>query len=305
MLEVSLIGTGGMLPLPGRFLSSMLLRHGGSLFLVDCGEGTQVSMRMLGWGFKNIDVICLTHYHGDHVSGLPGLLLTMANSERTEPVTLIGPTGLRHVVTSLLVIANELPFELRFLEWERGQPHGVSFGMLGLRALPVKHRAPCFAYSFELRRRGKFDLERARGLGIPVQLWGVLQRLSDEVYVYNGKEYTAGMVLGPERKGLKVVYCTDTRPVSALAGFAAGADLFVCEGLYGSHEFQQKAAAHMHMSFMEAAETAKAAGAKELWLTHFSPAMPDPGSYLRNATSIYPPAKVGRDRMVKTLRFEE
>ena len=303
MIDVSLIGTGGMIPLPGRFLSSMLLRISGSMILVDCGEGTQVSMRLLGWGFKNIDIICFTHFHGDHISGLPGLLLTMANSERTEPLVLIGPTGLEFVVKSLLVIANDLPFEILFMEWDKNKTHEYERGMLSIKALPVKHRSPCFAYSFELKRRGKFDPDRAKQLNIPLKLWGILQKLEDENYVYNGIEYTSDMVLGPKRKGLKIVYCTDTRPVAALKDFAAFADLFVCEGLYGSFENQQKAARHMHMSFMEAAEIAKNARVKEMWLTHFSPAMPDPKSYLQNAVDIFPESKVGKDRLTKTLKF--
>ena len=305
MVDVSLLGTGGMIPLPGRFLSSMLLRLDGRLVLVDCGEGTQVSMRLLGWGFKNIDIICFTHFHGDHISGLPGLLLTMANSERTEPITLIGPVGLRTVVSSLLVIANDLPFGINYLEWDSKSKLEHTDGMFSIKALPVKHRAPCFAYGFELRRRGKFDPIRAKELNIPVKLWGILQKHSDQIHVYNDMEYTSDMVLGPPRKGIKVVYCTDTRPVATLVDFASYADLFVCEGLYGSVENQKKTAKHMHMSFMEAADIAKKAHVKEMWLTHFSPAMPDPKSYLKNATDVYPESKIGKDRMTKTLKFEE
>ena len=98
MIDVALLGTGGMMPMPERFLSSMLLRINGRLILVDCGEGTQVTLKMLGWGFKAIDTICFTHYHADHISGLPGMLLTIGNSGRTEPVKLIGPPGLKKVV---------------------------------------------------------------------------------------------------------------------------------------------------------------------------------------------------------------
>ena len=305
MIDVSLLGTGGMIPLPGRFLSSLLLRVNGSLVLVDCGEGTQVSMRLLGWGFKNIDIICFTHFHGDHISGLPGLLLTMANSDRTEPLTLIGPIGLKSIVSSLLVIANDLPFGLEFREWDKNGNLEYVDGMFSINALPVKHRTPCFAYCFELKRRGKFDPLRAKELNIPIKLWGILQKQSDKTHVYNGIGYTSDMVLGPARKGIKIVYCTDTRPTETLDGFASFADLFVCEGLYGSFENQQKTAAHMHMSFMEAAEIARKAQVKEMWLTHFSPAMPDPKSYLKSATDIFPESKIGKDRMTKTLRFEE
>ena len=174
MIDIALVGTGGMMPLPGRFLSSMLCRIEGSMILFDCGEGTQVSLRLLGWGFKQIDAICFTHFHGDHISGLPGLLLTMANAERTEPLKLFGPTGLASIVRSLCVIAQDLPFPLEFHEWENGRPGIYSEDMLVIKSLPLNHRAPCFAYSLELLRRGKFDPARAKKQNIPLKLWGAL-----------------------------------------------------------------------------------------------------------------------------------
>jgi len=304
MIDVALVGTGGMMPLPGRFLSSMLCRVNGRMILFDCGEGTQVSLRLLGWGFKQIDMICFTHYHGDHISGLPGLLLTMSNAERTEPLKLFGPTGLEFVVKSLCVIAQDLPFELEFHEWDGRSSHVYEEDMLSIRTLPLNHRTPCFAYSVELARRGKFDPVRAKELDIPLAIWGKLQKQNEGDIVYNNITYTSDMVLGPPRKGLKLVFCTDTRPVSGLAGFAKDADLFICEGLYGDPDKQEKTAARKHMSFQEAAAVAKAADVGELWLTHFSPAMPDPYNYLENATTVFANAKVGKDRMVRTLVFD-
>ncbi|MCL2839272.1 MAG: ribonuclease Z [Defluviitaleaceae bacterium] len=304
MIDIALVGTGGMMPLPGRFLSSMLCRVNGSMILFDCGEGTQVSLRMLGWGFKQIDIICFTHFHGDHISGLPGLLLTMANAERTEPLKLFGPTGLAHVVKSLCVIAQDLPFPLEFFEWDTKTPHVYTQDMLLIKTISLNHRAPCFAYSLELLRRGKFDLERAKAQNIPLKIWGALQRQNEESIVYEGKTYTSDMVLGEARQGIKIVFCTDTRPVSTLPTFAKHADLFICEGLYGDPEKQEKAAAHKHMSFQEAASIAGKAEAKELWLTHFSPAMPDPKNYLKYATEIFSNTKIGKDRMSKTLKFQ-
>jgi ribonuclease Z len=308
MIDVALVGTGGMMPLPGRFLSSMLCRVNGKMILFDCGEGTQVSLRILGWGFKQIDIICFTHFHGDHVSGLPGLLLTMANADRSEPLTLIGPTGLKFVVDSLCVIAKDLPFEIIFLELDAKNSHTYSEKSdetLILKTLPVHHRTPCFAYSVELLRRGKFDPIRAKEQDIPIKFWNVLQRQSDANIVYEGRTFTSEMVLGAPRKGLKVVFCTDTRPVAELPAFAKNADLFICEGLYGDNELREKAAARKHMIFREAAEIAKNASVNELWLTHFSPSLPDPYNYLANATEIFPATKTGKDRMVKILKFEE
>ena len=305
MIDVALPGTGGMIPLPNRFLSSMICRVNGKMILFDCGEGTQVSLRILGWGFKQIDIICFTHFHGDHITGLPGLLLTMANAERTEPLILFGPMGLRHVVTSLCIVAQDLPFELRFFEINKTDTLIFEQDLLEIRACPVLHGSPCFAYTVELLRRGKFDPERAKQLDIPLRLWGILQKLDGESMEYEGKIYNADMVLGPPRKGLKLAYCTDTRPVKSLISFVSDADLFICEGLYGDKSMQEKAAAHMHMSFTDAARIARAANVKKLWLTHFSPAMPDPFNYVDIAREIFPNTKTGKDRMTTTLKFEE
>ena len=305
MIDVALVGTGGMMPLPNRFLSSMLCRVNGNMILFDCGEGTQVSLRLLGWGFKQIDAICFTHFHGDHISGLPGLLLTMANAERTEPLKLFGPTGLTHIVKSLCVIAHDLPFPIEFFEWDKNEQHTHKMDSLTLKALPLNHRTPCFAYSLELGRRGKFDPERAKSQNIPLKFWGALQRQSDETIVYEGRTFTSDMVLGAVRKGLKVVFCTDTRPVAPLPEFAKDADLFICEGLYGDKEKFEKTKKRKHMMFHEAAEIAKAAKVKELWLTHFSPAMPDPYNYLKSATDIFQKSVVGKDRMNKTIVYRE
>ena len=302
MIDVALVGTGGMMPLPGRFLSSMLCRVNGKMILFDCGEGTQVSLRMLGWGFKQIDMICFTHFHGDHISGLPGLLLTMANAERTEPLKLFGPQGLEFVVKSLCVIAQDLPFSLEFYEWEGHNTYADD--MLTISTLPLNHRAPCFAYSIELARRGKFDPQRAKMQNIPLAIWSQLQKQNEKPIVYNGMTYTSDMVLGAPRKGLKLVFCTDTRPVKGLPDFAKDADLLICEGLYGDPDKQEKTTFRRHMTFQEAAEIARAANVKEMWLTHFSPAMPDPYNYLENATAIFANTKVGKDRMTKTLVFE-
>ena len=133
MLDICLLGTGGMMPLPYRWLTSMMARCDGSSLLIDCGEGTQVALKEKGWSPKPIDVICFTHYHADHISGLPGLLLTMGNAERTEPLTLIGPKGLERVVGALRTIAPELPFQLKFIELTEAReqhkigPYAVSY----------------------------------------------------------------------------------------------------------------------------------------------------------------------------------
>ena len=302
MLDVCLLGTGGMMPLPRRWLTALMLRYNGSSILIDCGEGTQIAVKEKGWSFKPIDVICFTHYHGDHISGLPGLLLTMGNAERQEPLTLIGPTGLERVVNALRVIAPELPFELRFLEIQGAEQ---SFEMEGyrIRAFKVNHNVLCYGYTIEIDRAGRFDAERAKAAGIPLKCWNPLQK--GQIVEMEGKRYTPDMVLGAPRKGIKLTYCTDTRPVQSIAEHAQGSDLFICEGMYGEPDKEQKAREYKHMTFREAAKLAKAAEVKEMWLTHYSPSLVRPEEFLEDVRKIFPDTYPGKDGKSVELRFEE
>ena len=302
MLDVCLLGCGGMMPLPYRWLTSLMVRYNGSSLLIDCGEGTQIAVKEKGWSFKPIDVICFTHYHGDHISGLPGLLLTMGNAERTEPLTLIGPKGLERVVNALRVIAPELPFELKFMEIQGAE---AFFSLNGYRisAYRVNHNVLCYGYTIEIDRAGKFDVERAKANEIPMKYWNRLQK--GETLEEDGKIYTPEMVLGAPRKGLKVAYCTDTRPVKSIVEHAAGADLFICEGMYGEPGKEQKAMEHKHMTFTEAAKLAKQADVKELWLTHYSPSLAHPEEYMHTVTKIFPNAYPGKDCKSAELVFED
>ena len=175
MLDVCLLGSGGMMPLPYRWLTALMTRYNGSSLLIDCGEGTQIAIKEKGWSFKPINVICFTHFHGDHISGLPGLLLTMGNAERTEPLTLIGPKGLERVVTALRVIAPELPFPIHFIELTKAEEE-LSIGGYRIKAFRVNHNVTCYGYSLEIDRAGKFQLERALELGIPKNFWNRLQK---------------------------------------------------------------------------------------------------------------------------------
>ena len=222
MLDVCLVGTGGMMPLPRRWLTALMTRYKGSSLLIDCGEGTQVAIKEKGWSFKPIDVICFTHFHGDHISGLPGLLLTMGNAERTEPLTLIGPKGLERVVNALRVIAPELPFELKFIEIN-GPEQVFEINGYRITAFRVNHNVLCYGYTLEILRQGKFSPERAREQGIPLEYWNPLQK--GNVIEADGVTYTPDMVLGPARKGLKVTYTTDTRPTESIVKHAPGSDL--------------------------------------------------------------------------------
>jgi len=301
MLDIALLGCGGMMPMPGRFLTSLFLRHNGRFALIDCGEGTQVSLRILGWGFKNIDVIMFTHFHADHITGLPGLLLTIGNSGREEPLTLIGPKGLGTVVSGLTIVSRELPFEIKIIEMDGSS--GLSLSDFEISSLPLDHRTKCYAYTVSINRLAKFNLDNAVSLGIPKQMWSYLQR--GEEVSYEGKLYTPDMVMGSERKGIKIAYCTDTRPVKALPDFVRGVDLFVCEGIYGDNEKIDKAKEYKHMLFSEAARIAKEGEVNELWLTHYSPSLTKPEEFLYNATDIFPKTFLGFDRKNITIKFEQ
>ena len=301
MLDVCLLGSGGMMPLPYRWLTALMTRFNGSSLLIDCGEGTQIAIKEKGWSFKPIDVICFTHYHGDHISGLPGLLLTMGNADRKEPLTLIGPKGLERVVSALRVIAPELPFPIIYKEIE-GAEQTFELNGYRLKAFRVNHNVLCYGYTMEIDRAGKFDVERARAQGIPQQYWKHLQK-GETIETETGI-LTPDMVLGPPRKGLKLTYTTDTRPTNSIRENAKDSDLFICEGMYGEKEKAAKAVEYKHMTFYEAANLAKDARVKEMWLTHYSPSLTRPEEYMDEVRRIFPEAKAGKDRMSRELAFE-
>lgn len=302
MIDVCLLGTGGMMPLPYRWLTSLMVRYNGHSILIDCGEGTQIAMKEKGWSPNPIDVICFTHFHADHISGLPGMLLTMGNAERKEPLTLIGPKGLTRVVNALKVVAPELPFEIQFIEITQPTQELEVCG-LRLTAFKVNHNVTCYGYSLELDRIGKFQLEKAVGLGIERKYWSLLQK--GETVEIDDTVYTPDMVLGPNRKGLKLTYCTDTRPTASIVENAMGSDLFICEGMYGEDDKQEKAIDHKHMTFKEAAKMAAQAQVKEMWLTHYSPSLPKPDPYMKDVKKIFPNAYAGKDGKTTELVFLE
>ncbi len=303
MLDVALLGTGGMMPLPDRFLTSLLLRFNGKMMLIDCGEGTQVTLKMLGFGFKNIDAILFTHTHGDHITGLCGMLLTIGNSGREKPITIVGQKGIADIVNSLTVIAREIPFDLEFIELDEENLKEIKIGDYCVSALPLDHSVKCFAYRVELKRPGKFSVSKAMKNNVPKQYWGKLQKKIN--VVTDDKEvYTHDMVLEEDRKSMVVSYMTDTRPVPKASDFVRGSDLFICEGIYGEEEKKPKAVSHKHMVYSEAAKIAQEGEVEELWLTHYSPALQNPEEFLHVATNIFENTKCGFDRMTTTINWK-
>lgn len=300
MLDVCLLGTGGMMPLPKRWLTSLMTRYNGSSVLIDCGEGTQIAIKEQGWSFKPIDVVCFTHYHADHISGLPGLLLTMGNAERKEPLTIIGPRGVARVVNALRMIAPELPFPIEFIELT-SPLEKIEINGYEITAFKVNHNVTCYGYTIDIKRAGKFDTARANEANIPKNFWNKLQR--GEAIEYEGKIFTPDMVLGKPRKGIKITYCTDTRPTKSIVENSKDADLLICEGMYGEKGKEAKAVEYKHMTFYEAANVAREANVKELWLTHFSPSLIKPEEFMEDVRKIFPNSYPGKDGKFVELDF--
>lgn len=300
MIELCLLGTGGTLPLAGRALSSLYIRVNGRAMLVDCGEGTQVGIRRLGWGFRCLEGLALTHFHGDHCTGLAGLLLSLEKAGREDPFDIYGPAGLRRVVEGLCVIVPKLSYAVRLHEYP---PEGRSFDMIGLniRAFPVHHGIPCFGYRMELERKGAFDPERAKMLRVPLAEWKNLQA-GENVRVGLRKVAPAD-VMGPPRKGISLVFSTDTRPCETLYKYTAGADLAILEGMYANEEKMPLALKNHHMMFREAAEIARKGGAARLVLTHFSTSLENPEAELSAAADVFPETRAGQDGMTIRLNY--
>jgi ribonuclease Z len=300
MIDVTLVGTGGMVPLPDRFLSSCLIEYNGNSILIDCGEGTQVSLAKGKLSLIKIKTILITHCHADHVAGLPGLLLTMVNMDRKTTLDIIVPRGQTAVVNSLLVVCGFLPYEVRISELHDSKMQKFSQIGLEITSIPLKHHINCLGYAIELHLKRRFNPEKAKELNIPVRFWSMLH--AEKSITFENKKIEPDMVLGYLRKPIKITYVTDTRPVKNIAAAAAGSDLLICEGMYGDDNLLESAVEKKHMIFSEAASIASEANVGELWLTHFSPSLRNPNEYIDSAKRIFPNTVVGSDLMTKTLK---
>ena len=289
MIDLVLLGCGGNVPIPNRNLSSLFINYKGKKILIDCGEGTQVSMRMKNCGFKDVDLILITHLHGDHIIGLIGLLSTMGNSGKVDDLTIVGPRGIIEAIKAIKVLVEYLPYNLNIienpLETFSLENHPV-FKDLQISTLELDHSTECLGYSLYFKRTPKFNIEKAKANNVPQNLWSKLQKI-DSIF-YDKKKYTSDMVLGDDRKGVKLSFITDTRFLLTIPDFIRHSDLFVCEGMYGDDMDISKAVKNKHMTFNEAASLASLGEVKQLLLTHFSPSLEYHHDYLKNATRIFP-----------------
>lgn len=306
MVDLTLLGCGGNMPMPNRNLSSLFLSYKGKSILFDCGEGTQIAMRKYGTGFKDLDLILISHLHGDHVFGLPGLLSSMGNCGKTDPLTIVGPAGIQNFVEMSLNMAGRLPFEVIVIE----EPHQTFrlwdhtiFKEIEIQVYSVDHSTECYAYHLHFTRLPEFDVEKAKSNGVPVKIWKTLQK--EESTEFEGKTYTSDMVLGKERNGIRLTYLTDTRYNDHLCGIAMNSDLLVCESMYGDPDDVDKAEKNKHMLFAESAKIASEGRVKRLVLTHFSPSMEKPEEYIENARNVFKNVELGYDGMKMKLNYED
>lgn len=296
MLTVTLLGTGGTQPLPERALAALAVSVGGGTVLLDCGEGTQTALRRWGVSAYRLHTVLLTHYHGDHILGLPGLLQTLSSLGRTAPLTVVGPAGLEAVAAPMAALAGPLPFAVH---WRQAGQEAFAAGPLTVTPFPLEHRVPCCGYALTLPRAGRFDPGRARAAGIPVALWSRLQAGQTV------EGFTPDQVLGPPRRGLKVVYATDTRPCPAVTEAAREADLLCMDATYADDADLDKAKLYGHATCRETGALAAEAGVRRLWLTHYSAAVTDLAPGLAAAQRAYPDAVAGTDGMRLELDFDK
>ena len=298
MPDICLAGTGGMLPLKDRYLTGCFLEYNGKAILIDCGEGMQVALAAADLKISRIEMILITHYHADHVTGLPGLLLSMGNCSREDTLDIFIPESSERVVRNLISVCGRLPFEVRIHKLPDNEAVSITADkidpMLTISTLPVKHSVKCLGYSFLLEKKPVFQPERAKELDIPVKYWRVLHA-GEAVTLDDGRVIQPEDVTGEKRDPVKVTYVTDTLPIKEIISFAKNADLFICEGMYGDTEKKQSMNEKGHMLMQDACRLAKEASVKELWLTHYSPAEKHPENFRNELKKLFSNVRVSSD----------
>ncbi|MCL2412083.1 MAG: ribonuclease Z [Treponema sp.] len=305
-LEAFILGCGGMMPLPNRHLTSVLLRREGELFLFDCGEGTQVSLRRLNLRWKKISAIFISHTHADHVTGIPGLLMLSSQVDRDEPLYIIGPPKIAdYIEANRRVLDMYINYEI--IVQEITSP-GIVYKGDGfhVRSFPLSHTKPCYGYTLEEETRpGEFHPEKAAALNIPMgKLWGKLQK-GETIQTPDGREINPNEVMGQPRMGRKFSFVTDSLPLQEISTHIIGSDLFICEGMF-SNALAEDAYSKKHMTAVDAAKLAAfSSGVKKLGLIHYSPRYTeyDLKKILEEAKEIFPETVLTRDRMVFPIEY--
>ena len=287
-----------MMPLPNRFLTSAMVRRDGELFLFDCGEGTQVSLKMLNLKWKKIHSIFISHMHADHVTGLPGILMLSSQVDRDEPLTLYGPPKLKEYVdANRRILDMYIHYEIIVKTVEPGVI--LETDDFIVRAFRLNHTKPCLGYVMQEKDRpGEFHPEKAQELGIPVgPLWGKLQR-GETVTLSDGRVVSSKDVMGEKRGGRKFSYVTDSLYLPSIAKEVAHSDLLLCEGMFTS-DMEETAYEKKHMTAGQAAQIAKDAEVAKLGLLHYSPRYGDRELrfLLKDARKIFPDTILTKDRM--------
>lgn len=299
------------MPLPGRHLTSVLLRREGELFLFDCGEGTQVSIRSLNLKWKKISVVFISHTHADHITGLAGILMLSAQVERNEPLYVIGPPRIQEFVDmNRQILEMYINYEIVVQEIANPeQPQTVYNGEgFRVRSFPLRHSRVCVGYTLEEDARpGIFHPERAAELGIPRgPMWSRLQG-GESVVLEDGRTVDPADVMGQARKGRKFSYVTDSLPIDSISNEVSGSDLLICEGMFEG-ELAESAHSKRHMTAEDAGRVAKAAGGvKKMGLIHYSPRYTerDLKRLVRDARQNFPEAFLTRDRMDIPIPYED
>jgi ribonuclease Z len=306
-MEAFVLGCGGMMPLPYRHLTSVLLRRDGDLFLFDGGEGTQVSLRRLNLKWKKINAIFVSHTHADHVTGLPGILMLSSQVDRTEPLYIFGPPKIaEYIETSRKVLDMYINYPV--IVKEITAPC-VVYGGDGfyVRAFPLEHTKTCVGYTLEeLDRPGEFNPDQALALQVPRgPLWGKLQH-GEKVLNSEGVEISPEQVVGKARSGRKFSYVTDTMYIPSIAKEVKGSDLLICEGMFAD-DCADQATEKKHMTARQAGTIARDAEVKNMGLIHYSPRYTDAelGVLLTQARELYPNAQLTKDRMHFEIPYVE
>jgi len=305
-MEAFILGCGGMMPLPYRHLTSVLLRREGELFLFDCGEGTQVALKRLNLKWKKITAIFISHTHADHVTGLPGLLMLSSQVDRDEPLYIIGPPKIKeYIESSRRVLDMYINYDIVIKEvTEAGLVYeGDGFSV---KSFWLDHTKPCMGYSLEEdMRAGEFKPDKARELGVPCgPLWSRLQS-GDEVILTDNKVVKPEDVMGPMRRGRKFSFVTDTKYLDSIKDEVAESDLFICEGMF-EKGMEEDAAEKKHMTSPQAAKIGLDANVKKMGLIHYSPRYTDYElkKLLQDAKEVFPNTFLTKDRMALKIEYE-